>query len=275
MTYDLLQAFILDIVMPVIEQKGDAKILNRIRNTTITLNCHIRGQAGMEVSWKRNGQVVQESSFEKITTEYPQELVISAVTKTQINITYENNRDIYDRFYCRGNRNNLLCTSIYSCSATYPGANTSSQGRIPVTGSLDIGTRLLYTVVYWAHVEMQTCYILSLIFDCFCFPVLPDVPSQPSISNIKSRSAVINWSAADDYLESLLEKYVIQVSSGSYTMRINVTSGIEQRKLSYRLKNLKEYTFYNVSIAAENLIAISNFTKKVSLFTLCKYMEIF
>ena len=118
---------------------------------------------------------------------------------------------------------------------------------------------------------MQTCYILSLI----CFPVLPDVPSQPTISNIKSRSAVINWSAADDYLESLLEKYVIQVSSGSYTMRINVTSGIEQRKLSYRLKNLKEYTFYNVSIAAENLIAISNFTKKVSLLTLCKYMEIF
>ena len=128
--------------MPVIEQKGGAKSLNRIRNTTITLNCQIRGQAGMEVSWKRNGQVVQESSFEKITTEYPQELVISAVTKTQITITYENDQDIYGNFDCRGNRNNsrrLLCTSIYSCSASYPGAVNSSEGRILVTVTPDIG----------------------------------------------------------------------------------------------------------------------------------------
>ena len=129
--------------MPVVEQKSYLTSLNRTINTTITLNCQIRGQAGMEVSWKRNGQVVQESSFEKTRTEYPQELVLSAVTKTQINVTYKNDWDIYNMFNCTGNKTNsrrLLCRSIYSCSATYPGANTSSQARIPVIVTPNIGT---------------------------------------------------------------------------------------------------------------------------------------
>jgi hypothetical protein len=151
--------------MPVIEQKGGAKILNRISNTTITLNCQIRGQAGMEVSWKRNGQVVQESSFETVTTQYPQELVISAVTKTQINITYENDRGIYDRFNCTGKSRNdsrrLLCRSIYSCSASYPGANSSSEGRIPVTVTPDIGTEFKFTVCKGWFTLYNFCLQLS------------------------------------------------------------------------------------------------------------------
>ena len=103
--------------------------------------------------------------------------------------------------------------------------------------------------------------------------VLPDVPRQLSISNIKSRSAIINWNAADDYLESRLEKYVIQVSNGSYTMRINVTSGIKWKNHTYRLQNLTEYTSYNVSIAAESTVAISDFTEEVTLLTLCGYIN--
>ena len=132
----------LDVVMPVIEQKSDSKSLNRTINTTITLECQIRGQAGMEVTWKRDGQPLQGSSFEKNKTEYPQDLVISAVTKTQINVTYKNDRDIHGNFNCTGKRNNsrrLLCRSIYSCSASYPGATTSSQGDIPVTITPNIG----------------------------------------------------------------------------------------------------------------------------------------
>jgi hypothetical protein len=96
------------------------------------------------------------------------------------------------------------------------------------------------------------------------------MPSQPSISKIKSRSALINWSAAGDYLESRLEKYVIQVSNGNHTRRINVTSAIEQTKLSYRLQNLTEFTSYKINIAAENDITISDFTEEVTFLTLCE-----
>ncbi len=135
----------LDVAMPVIEQKSDSKSLKRTVNTTITLDCQIRGQPGMNVTWKRDGQAVQGSSFENIETKYPQELVISAVTKTQINITYRNDRDIYDDFNCTESKNNsrrLFCRSVYSCSASYPGANTSSEGNIPVTVTPNIGKYL-------------------------------------------------------------------------------------------------------------------------------------
>ncbi|CAB4043108.1 receptor-type tyrosine- phosphatase F-like, partial [Paramuricea clavata] len=229
------------VVMPVIEQKSYSKSLNRIINRTITLKCQIRGQAGTEVTWKRDGQPLQGSSFEKNKTEYPHDLVISAVTKTQINITYKNDRDIYDNFNCTGKRNNsrrLLCRSVYSCSASYPGATTSSQGDIPVTITPNI--------------------------------VLPDVSGMPSISNIKSRSTVITWEAADDYLESLLERYIVRVSNENYTMKIDVTSGTEENNLTYHLLNLTEYTSYKVSIAAESVIAISNFTEKMTFLTFCK-----
>ena len=129
--------------MPIIEQKSDSTSLNRVINTTIILNCKIRGQAAIKILWKRDNQVVQESSFENITTKYPQEL-ISAVTETKISITYKNDRDIYNTFKCTRNRNNyrrFLCRSIYSCSATYPGANTSSQEGISVIVTPDIGTK--------------------------------------------------------------------------------------------------------------------------------------
>ncbi len=131
--------------MPVIEQKSDSKSLNRTINASITLDCQIRGQAGMEVTWKRDGQAIQVSSFENIETKYPQELVISAVSKTQINITYRNDRDIYDNFNCTGSKTSsrrLFCRSVYSCSASYPGANSSSQGNIPVTVTPNIGMYL-------------------------------------------------------------------------------------------------------------------------------------
>jgi hypothetical protein len=96
----------------------------------------------MEVTWKRDGPPLQGSSFEKYKTEYPHDLVISALTKTQINVTYKSDRDIYDNFNCTGKRNNsrrLLCRSVYSCSASYPGATTSSQGDIPVIITPNIG----------------------------------------------------------------------------------------------------------------------------------------
>ena len=90
---------------------------------------------------------------------------------------------------------------------------------------------------------------------------------MPSINNIKSRSAVITWKAADDYLESQLKRYVIKVTNGNHTMRINVTS---EQNLTYNLENLTEYTSYDISIAAESVIATSNFTKEVTFLTLCK-----
>ncbi|CAB4044796.1 titin-like, partial [Paramuricea clavata] len=96
---------------------------------------------------------------------------------------------------------------------------------------------------------------------------LPDVPGKPSISNIKSQSAVITWEAADDYLESRLERYVVRVSNENYTMKINVTSGIEVKNPTYHLRNLTEHTSYKVSIAAENVIAISSFTAEVTFLT--------
>ncbi|CAB4028619.1 titin-like isoform X15, partial [Paramuricea clavata] len=101
-----------------------------------------------------------------------------------------------------------------------------------------------------------------------CGNVLPDVPGMPSISNIKSRLAVITWKAAGDYLESQLERYVIRVSYENYTMKINVTSDLEEKYLTYNLRNLTEYTFYTVSIAAGSAIGISNFTEEVTFLTL-------
>ena len=129
--------------MPIIEQKSSSKLLNRTE--TIDLNCKIRGQAGMVVGWKRDGQNL---SFETIRTEKPRELTISSVVKTVINISHNNDRNIYENFHCTGSRNNyrrLRCKSIYSCSAGYPGANTTSQGNISVTFIPDLGKKLKFT----------------------------------------------------------------------------------------------------------------------------------
>ena len=137
--------------MPIIEQKSDSRLLSRNINSTVTLECRIRGQAGIKVSWNRDENRLQESSFEKIKTDYPKELVISAVTKTQINITYNNDRDIYSNFYCQRRKNNsrrLLCKSVYSCSAGYPNATTQSQGNISVTITPEIG-RKIYLVPFY------------------------------------------------------------------------------------------------------------------------------
>ena len=134
---------ILDVAMPVIEQKSDEKFLNWTQNATVTLDCQIRGQAGMQISWKRDDNILQGTSFEKVNTKDPEEPGISAVAKTQIKITYKNSRNIYDNFNCIPRRNNsgrLLCKSIYSCLASYPDATTPSQGDIPVIITPDIGT---------------------------------------------------------------------------------------------------------------------------------------
>ena len=82
---------------------------------------------------------------------------------------------------------------------------------------------------------------------------------------------MISWEAADDYLESRLTRYIIQVSNVGNTVTYSLTSGIEQKNFTYRLQNLTEYTNYSVSIAAENAIQNSTFTEKVAFLTLCKY----
>ena len=138
----LIKTSILDLVMPVIEQKSDEKFLNWTQNATLILECQIRGQAGMQIFWERDGSTLQETPFEKINTENPEEKAISVVAKTQINITYKNDRDIYDNLNCIPRRNNtrrLLCKSVYSCTASYPNAATSSQGDVPVIIIPDIG----------------------------------------------------------------------------------------------------------------------------------------
>ena len=95
---------------------------------------------------------------------------------------------------------------------------------------------------------------------------MPDIPGKPLVNNIKSRSAVITWEAANDHLESRLKRYVIKVLKDIYT----VTSEIEMKKMTYLLQNLTEYTYYNVSIAAESAIDKSRFTDIVTFLTLCK-----
>ena len=53
-------------------------------------------------------------------------------------------------------------------------------------------------------------------------------------------------------------------------MIINVTSDVERKNVTFNLQNLTEYTFYNVSIAAESEVAISRFAKEITILTLCK-----
>ncbi|XP_028410342.1 uncharacterized protein LOC114532921 [Dendronephthya gigantea] len=227
-----------DVVMPAIIKRSDSKSLNRSSAARITLDCQIRGQAGLIVTWKRDGKTIKGSDFESVKINYSQELVISTVTTTEININYRNDRDIFYNFNCTGSKNNsrrLLCRTVYSCSASYPGSSTASQGNVLVTITPDI--------------------------------VLPDSPGNPSVINIKSRSAVVTWRAADDYLESRLKRYVIRVVNDNQTMQYNITSEIQRKNFTYKLQNLTEYTFYNVSIAAESEIAISKFTE-ISFLTL-------
>ena len=134
---------LIDVAMPIIIRWSEPIFFNRTTNNNITLSCNIRGQTGMKVVWKRDGTTnVTGSSFEKIDTEYPNERVVSGVARTQLVITYSNDKDIYDNFNCTGSRNNsrrLLCKSIYSCSASYPGAITSPQKDIAVTFTPNIG----------------------------------------------------------------------------------------------------------------------------------------
>ena len=87
---------------------------------------------------------------------------------------------------------------------------------------------------------------------------------------MKSRSAVISWDAADDYWESRLTRYIIQVSNVNNKVTYSVTSGIIRKNLTYHLQNLTEYTYYNVSIAAESAVKNSTFTENVTFLTLCK-----
>ena len=103
---------------------------------------------------------------------------------------------------------------------------------------------------------------------------MPDIPGMPSVTNVKTRSSLITWNAADDYLESRLKRYIIQVSNGGGMMTINVTSGIDGKKVSYNLQNMTEYTFYNLSIAAESAIGRSSFTKEKKFLTLCEYINL-
>ena len=134
--------------MPVIKHKSGSKLLNW--TTTVSLDCKIHGQAGMVVTWNRNGQLLQNSSFETIRTEKPRELTISTVAKTQINITYSSDRNVYENFKCTGSSNNLRrlrCKSIYSCSAGYPKSNNTSQGEISVTVTPDLGKKLKFNYV--------------------------------------------------------------------------------------------------------------------------------
>ena len=104
------------------------------------------------------------------------------------------------------------------------------------------------------------------------FPVLvyPDVPGKPSVTNIKSRSAVVTWRSADDYLDSRLKRYVIRVVNDNQTIILNVTSGIEGKKLTFNFTNLTEYTFYGIRVAAESEVAKSNLTEEMTFLTLCK-----
>ena len=158
--------------MPTIEQKSDSKSLSRNMNTTVTLNCQIRGQAGIKITWNRDDNPLQESSFEKIKTDYSKELAISTVTKTQLNITYNNDRDIYDNFNCSRSKNNsrrLHCKSVYSCSAGYPNATTHSQGNIPVTITPEIGKRI-YIVIYFFAIQVKPLLHDQICFDKFHVP---------------------------------------------------------------------------------------------------------
>ena len=80
----------------------------------------------------------------------------------------------------------------------------------------------------------------------------------------------MTWTAADDYLDSRLKKYVIRVKNDNQTMIINVTSEIERKNFTINLQNLTEYSFYNISIAAESEVDISKFTEEITILTLCK-----
>lgn len=117
---------------PSIEHSSQATFLNRSANSSICLECQIRGQPGMIVAWEGNGV--------KSTSPNPQTLNTFGVVKTTMTVTYVNDELVFH--HCIKSSNNsrkFHCKLYYNCTAKYPRATILSRKTIPVIITPDIG----------------------------------------------------------------------------------------------------------------------------------------
>ncbi|XP_046846179.1 receptor-type tyrosine-protein phosphatase S-like isoform X2 [Xenia sp. Carnegie-2017] len=116
---------------PSIEHSSQATFLNRSENSSISLECQIRGQPGMIVAWEGNGV--------KSTSPNPQTLNTFGIVKTTMTVTYVNDQLVFH--HCIKSSNNsrkFHCKLYHNCTAKYPRATILSRKTIPVIITPDI-----------------------------------------------------------------------------------------------------------------------------------------
>ena len=78
--------------------------------------------------------------------------------------------------------------------------------------------------------------------------MLPDKPSNLQITNVKSRSAEITWTAPQNTGDGSLERFLIRLTKDN-SLIWSKTTGIENTD---KLDNLTPYTTYKISVSAGN-----------------------
>ena len=100
------------------------------------------------------------------------------------------------------------------------------------------------------------------------------MPNEVRVSYLKSHSALLYWSAAEDYAESRITHYIvhlIKVHENTTTEWPKIRTELENSSLVIKLSNLSEFTEYSVQVSAANNLTRSSFTEKVNFTTLRKY----
>ena len=78
--------------------------------------------------------------------------------------------------------------------------------------------------------------------------LLPDKPTNLQVTNLKSRSAKITWTAPQNTGDGSLERFFIKLTKDN-SLIWSKTTEIQN---TYTLDNLTPYTTYKISVAAEN-----------------------
>ena len=102
------------------------------------------------------------------------------------------------------------------------------------------------------------------------------MPTQVRVSYLKSRSAFLYWSAAEDYEESRITYYIvhlIKIHENATSEKPKIQTWLANSPLVVKLSNLSEFTEYSVQVAAVNNLTRSSFTEKVNFTTLRKYIQ--
>ena len=90
--------------------------------------------------------------------------------------------------------------------------------------------------------------LISYTLNYFSLALLPDQPTNLTVTNIKSRSAKISWIDPVNTGNGSLTRFWIKLKKDNSLIR-NITS---DKVNKYTLNNLNPYTTYEISVAVGN-----------------------